>query len=360
VYIPQVVPLMVDNGMRAILAAMVVHASDRRLQDLASESLARFAQAGARAVLSRVVRTLLDHEDPEAIHVCCGALLRMLESGICASGELLDVISELAECQPECFQLQQRASSALQWLVHAGAIDQTVAKKRAPSLDAQWVRLLARFAAADRERGRRELHFHAGLQAAFHEEVAKRFEYEAAERCLEAVRRGESGVGRIREVLRCLVENLEDYSGRLEVREMAWDDARGCLQPLDATLRRHLLDGAIGSTERSLVAALCAAAGARGPDSEEFLVQHAASLRAECEALLRRKTQITEIHQEQTRGLRPEVILFEALAQLERGPEPAVPAQLRAAARMLAEVERTCDPDAVDLLRRRLARLVAQ
>lgn len=360
VYIPEVAPLMAEDGVRAVLSAMVAHDDDKRLQDLASESLARFAQAGTRAVVSGIFRTLLDYEGHEAVHVCCGALMRLWESGICESGDLLEALAEQAEDQPESFALQQRASSALQWLVHAGAIDAAVAKRRAPFLDAEWVRLLARFAAADQESSRREQRFHADLQAVFHEEVAKRFEYEAAVRCLEAAKRREGGVGRLREVLCCLVENLEDYQGRLEVRELAWDADRGCLQPLNAALRRRLLDVAVSSTEGNLAAALRAAAGAEGPDGEELLERRAASLRAECEALLRRKTLMTQTHQEQTRGLRPENILFEALCCLERRIGAVAPVQLHAAERMFAEVERTSDPEAVEHFQRRLARLVAR
>jgi len=355
-YTPEVAALLVDQALPVLLGGMVRHTGDGRLQSLGSETLACFAQVGTQTVMDRIVQTLLEHEGHEAMHVCCGSLLRLWESGIGSPAHMLDTLLQKTESQPERFELQQRASNALQWLVHKGAIDEAIVKMKAASLDVQWVRLLMRFEAAGHETQRLARRFHADLHAVFHEEVSTRFEYEAAVRCLEALRQGLNGSERLREVIHALVENLEDYQGRLKVRELAWDVALGQLAPLDAALSRRLLDGAVSCTERCLGGALAAAA-AEGPGGQELLEQRAAKLRMDCEVLLRRKTEMTQAHQEQVNGLMPEVILFEALDFLERSGRGASAPQLRAAERMFGEAQRAAPPEAVEQLQRRLAHL---
>merc|ERR1712232_808107 len=97
-------------------------------------------------------------------------------------------------------------------------------------------------------------------QTVFHEEVVAHFEYEAAERSLHLLQRRAPGTRRLREVLRCLVENLEDYQSRLDARELVWDPTQQRLIPLDSRLREDLCSKALGSMESGLIESLQAAA----------------------------------------------------------------------------------------------------
>ena len=147
------------------------------------------------------------------MEVCCGALARLAESGICHGSRVLDALVPPSEGRPADLELQRRASVALQDLVSAGAVNAEEARQRAAFLlSPQWAHLLSRFLGAEEAEARLHDGFHAEVQALFHEEVARHFEYEAAERSLHLLRaRGAGGPRLFREVLRCLVENLEDY-----------------------------------------------------------------------------------------------------------------------------------------------------
>jgi len=285
-------------------------------------------------------------------------LARLRESGICRAEQILDVLLPLTESQPANLELQQRAATALQWLVQARAITEPLARRRAAALlGAQWVQILARFAGADGEEARQTTRFHAYVQAIFHEEVVKHFEYEAAERCLQLTQRQVPGTICLREVVRCLVENLEDYQGRLEARELAWDSSQRCLVPLDEKLRSNLCLQALSNMEPVLMDALKAASTAEAAGCEDLLSRRTRQFRTDCAALLDRKTETTQAHQERTMELRREVMLFEAVEYLELHPLVTSTTQVRTALHMLEMVEAIAPLDAVERLRIRLDRL---
>merc|ERR1719221_1958022 len=116
----------------------------------------------------------------------------------------------------------------------------------------QWSQIIARFLGAESEEAKLNNGFHAEIQVLFHEEVVRHFEYEASERCLHLLGEGLSGPECMQEVLRCLVENLEDHCSRLDARQLAWDASVGRLVPLDAALRRRLTGEALAGMECSL------------------------------------------------------------------------------------------------------------
>lgn len=338
---------------------MVQHANDGKLQGLACEALARLMQVGELVVVKAIVQTMLGHANANAVPVCCKALARLQEGGICRSHQVLDVMLPLTESQPAQLEVQLRAANATQWLVHAGTIGEGEASSRAPSLlNAQWAQLLTRFAGADREEAEQTTRFHAEVQTVFHEEVVRHFEYEAAERSLHLLQKKVPGVQRLQEVVRCLVENVEDYRSRLEARELAWDETQSLLVPLDRSLREDLCDKALVSMETGIMESLKAAALEHSPCAEERLMARTDSLRSQCAALLARKTEVTQVHQERTMQLRREVMLFEAVEHLELRAESDVSTtQIRSARYMVDFVEPLTPPEAVQRLRVRLDRL---
>lgn len=357
-YIREVSALIAQEALPALFTSMVGHPRDDKLQALACEALARLAQAGSSAVAKAIIQAMLGHEDANAVCVCCWALLRLNESEICRPSQIMDVLVPLTESQPGKFELQRRASDALRWLVKARVIEEVVAKKLAPNLlSVQWAHLLARFDNASQEEAKTSNEFHASVQAMFHEEVVKHFEYEASERCLHLCRRGVSGADCLLEVVKCLVENLEDYHVRLEARELVWDSALGKLVPLDDQLRRHLCEEASRQMEYGFIEALqAAAAGASAHAEQQLLSRRRSLLRSECAALLDRKTEATQQHQERTMELRREVMLFEAVEYLEMVSSGVSATQVRTALHMLetVEVEGLAPPDALERVRARL------
>lgn len=364
-YVPAVAKLIVHEALPTIFAAMVAHGRDAKLHGLACEALARLAQAGTAAILKAGVQTMLTHEDRSLVSVCCGALLRLGESGIGGAADILDVLLPLSESQPANLELQHRASLALQLMVRDGAVDGSTARRRAaPLLSAQWAHLLARFLGAEAEEAKLDGAFHAEVQVLFHEEVLRHFEYEASERCSHLLAHGASGTHCLREVLRCLVENLEDYCSRLDARELAWDAAAGRLVRLDGPLRRRLAAEALAAMEAGLLATLraVAAAATAGTPGRGQLAERTARLRAECAALLDRKTEATQAHQELATELRREVMLFEAVEYLElqeaRGEAGAT--QVRSALHMLDLAAPVAPADALERLRERLGGLAAR
>eukprot|EP00928_Gymnodinium_smaydae_P039546 TRINITY_DN26994_c0_g1_i1.p1 TRINITY_DN26994_c0_g1~~TRINITY_DN26994_c0_g1_i1.p1 ORF type:complete len:685 (-),score=138.07 TRINITY_DN26994_c0_g1_i1:75-2129(-) len=360
-YNPQVAVLISEEVLPALFAAMTSHPEDEKLQALACEALARLAQAhgsGAPAVLKAIVQTLLGSQDQATLSVCTGALQRLLESGVCAQGPVLDVFLALSESQPERLCLQHRATMALQQLVGSGAVDQTFANKRAAHLmSTQWAQIIGRFSGAGDEEARNSDRFHAEVQTMFHEEVVKHFEFEAAERSLVLARRGVHGPACLREVITCFVENLEDYQSRLSARELAWDASRGCLAPLDADLRRKLCDEVCTSMEQGLIAALQAASLPLGSAPEESHKRRRSMHRSDCAMLLDRKTELTQAHHERAMELRREVMLFEAVEYLELHMTSASPTQVRSAHHMLDLAAGAVPSDAAERLRERLAKL---
>mmetsp|Transcript_121730 Transcript_121730/g.271842 ORF Transcript_121730/g.271842 Transcript_121730/m.271842 type:complete len:260 (-) Transcript_121730:35-814(-) len=243
----------------------------------------------------------------------------------------------------------------------AGAVDGTEARKRArPLLSVQWAHLLARFLGSEAEEAVLNRRFHEDVQALFHEEVVRHFEYEAAERSLCLVRHRKSGSHCLHEVVRCLVENLEDYQSRLEAREFAWDATAQRLVPLDAALRQRLSGAALEGMEEGLLAALQAAAAAGdGAAAEAQLERRRVELQGQCAALLARKTEATQAYQERATELRREVMLFEAVEFLELHSAETSTTQVRTALHMLESVVSLAPMDAVERLRERLGRLAA-
>lgn len=369
-YTPQVATLISQEVLPSIFASMIAQAGDEKLQDLACEALARLAQSdGTPLVVKATVQTMLGHADSQAVEVCCRALRRLRESGICGPNQILEIILPLTESQPSRLVLQQRACCAMQLLVKSGAVDKGVAMHRAsPLLSSQWTQILVRFVGADCEEVKNANRFHADVQNMFHEEVVKHFEYEAAERCLHLSHNKEPGMVCLREVLKCLVENLEDYEGRLGARELAWDETQGKLMPLDASLRRRLQTDVLEMMQPGLIAALQAAAASdgcsRGVPGETALARRRSLLRADCASLLDRKTEVTQAHHERAQELRREVMLFEAVEYLElQATAPgrtACATQIRTALFMLDEAESVAPADAIERLRERLDRLSAR
>jgi hypothetical protein len=160
-------------------------------------------------------------------------------------------------------------------------------------------------------------------------------------------------------VVRCLVENLEDYQGRLEARELVWDPNQQCLIPLDKRLREDLCSKALCSMETGLVESLKAAAAREEcPEDEQLLSERTKRLRGQCAALLDRKTDATQVLEERTMKLRREVMLFEAVEHLElHGSAGVSITQVRSAMHMVDMVEPIAPPEAVQRLRARLDRL---
>jgi len=354
-YRREVATLIAQTVLPAITAAMALHPKDRRVQDVACEALARLVQAGRATVVKAAVQAALTREEESALQVCSQSLLRLRESGICQPGHVLDLLLPLMESQPSNFKLQRRASSLLQMLLRAGVVDMKAATQvAAPLLCCQWTHILARFACAGQEEALEEGRFHAGIQAIFHQEVRKHFEYEATERTLHLLRHEAPPAQRVQEVLRCLVENLEDYESRVRAREFAWDADKQRLVRLDAELHCRLRDEAVQSMELGLPAALQAAAIHDAETGERLLTERAATFRLDCSGLLARKTELTQEHQERMEQLRREVMLFEAVEYLELRGKDVSATQVRTALYMLDSAEGVAPPEAVERLRARL------
>lgn len=360
-YLPAVAPLIAHEAVPAVFSAMVAHPCDEKIQSLACEALARLAQAGEAFIVKKIVQAMLSKRDKSALKVCCAALARLRESELLTPELILNVLLPLAESQPSHIALQHRAACALQWLVRVGAVGKRAVQKAGASwlLSAQWAELLARFEGADSDEQQLNSRFHADVQALFHEEVSAHFEYEAAERCLHLHRRGAPGPRRLEDVVRCLVENLEDYKDRAAARGLAWDQQEGKLVPLDAARQGRLVGEALDGVEFSLIDALKAAA-VSGPCGEDLLLRRTAHFRCECAVLLDRKTEATQMHQEQAMEYRREVMLFEAVEYLELQAAAAGPTQIRTALHMLDMVAPVAPPDAIEALRPRLDRLALQ
>jgi len=360
-YAADVAALVAQEALPTIFAAALAYAADSKLQTLTCEAIARLAQAAKPAVVRASVQTLLGHADrATALTVCCSVLVRLWQSGFCWDSLILDAIVPLSESQPENLELQQRAGTCLQRLVRAGAIDAAAARQRAASLlSAQWVQLLARFAGAQGEEDHLNGRFHEDVQALFHQEVARHFEYEAAERSFHVLKKGASGQARLLEVLRCLADNLQDYESRLDARELAWDSKAQCLMPLGAELKQRLARDALESMECAMLISLRNAAAEPSPDSMARLAARQVQLRAECAALLDRKTDITQAHQERAAELRREVMLFEAVEYLELQAGTASVTQVRTALHMLDVAAHVTPLDATERLRARLNRIAA-
>eukprot|EP00928_Gymnodinium_smaydae_P077468 TRINITY_DN6080_c2_g1_i1.p1 TRINITY_DN6080_c2_g1~~TRINITY_DN6080_c2_g1_i1.p1 ORF type:complete len:332 (+),score=71.71 TRINITY_DN6080_c2_g1_i1:625-1620(+) len=285
-----------------------------------------------------------------------GAIAVLSEGGICSSGCVSRLLARQAASAPGDLVLQQRISGTLLRLVEAGRIEEQVASRSGASalLDRAWSPLLGRFLGAEAEGKCLECRFHRDVQALFNEQVVKHFEYEAAERSLQLLQRGVSGPRRLREILRCYVESLDDYGIRLRARNFAWDESAGQLLPLNDELRARFVEEMARKMEAGLMLALRAAAActARTP-----LRRRRTRLRSECAALLELKTEATEEHQERAAGLRREVVLFDVLDHLELRAQFATETQILTALRMLEVVEVSAPLDAVDRLRGRLQQL---
>jgi len=362
-YSRQVAALVLSCALPAILSTMILHAEDHRLQGLALEGLARLAQAGRTAVINGIVQAVLhnlgDQDEAKVRKVCCESLLRLRESEICDQEEVLAVLLPMAESQPANLHLQRRACELLQQLLAMRAIDEGCAVRMArPLMSTQWAHLLARFVSAGTDELVETSSFHARVQRLFHEEVGKHFEYEAAERTLHLLRRKAPGVERIREVLRCLVENLEDYQHRVRTRKIAWDDERRCLAPLDAELYWHLSNEAVEHLEGGLYGALASASTAEeGPSVEAALSRRAAVFRNDCAALLAVKTEMTQNHQERMESLRREVMLYEAVEYLELNVQLVSQTQIRTTLHLLDLMDGDEAPEGLDRLRSRVIAL---
>ncbi|CAK0872431.1 unnamed protein product [Prorocentrum cordatum] len=360
-YVPGVASLIAHEALPAIFAAMVGQSSDSKLQGLGCEALARLAQVGDQQVVQDCIQILLGHPDRRAVEVCCVALRRLCDSGICQAGHVLDALAQLSESQPENLEAQHRAGLAIGQLVENGSIGHDLAHTRAPALVCrEWASLLTRFVGADAEEAELNGAYHAKVQSMFHEEVARRFEYEATERLLHLSRGNASGAACLREVVRCLVENLEDYKVRLEARDLAWDGAAQRLVPLDAPLRGRLCADVADVLEAGLLSSLKAAAAlGNAPHDDHKLMRRRSFLRRECDSLLDKKTEVTQALQERMVELSREVMLCEGLEYLEMRASRARPSQLHTFRHMLEVAEPVVPPQLLAQLRERLDRLLA-
>jgi len=355
VYVREIGCLIAQEILPALLLAMVANAADEKMQELACEVLARLAHGNEMLVVKAVVQVLLGHEDHCAVHIGCRALVRLRESDIIQSLHIADMLLPLTESQPHNLGLQQRASSMMQWLVRAGAVGLITERER-PLLSTQWAHLLARFIDAEDAEARLANQFHADVQVLFQAEMVKHFEYEAAERSLHLRRSNVSKHRRVLDVVSCLVENLEDYKCRLEARALHYDPVEGLVQ-LDAQLRHRLFDEARDSLESSFISALMAASA--DAEASDSLADRTLRFRAECGALLDKKTEATQAYQEQLEEVRREVMLFEAVEYLELHAAEISATQISSALHMLEVAEPVAAPEAIERLRERLDRVSA-
>lgn len=323
---------------------------------LALCSMARSSPSNRRAAKTAVEAALQDYMNCGASEISCTALTFLLEDGICQPAHVLDVLISISEKRSDDIELQMRASNMLQGLVYSGAVDLHYARKRAGLLaSSHWSELLSRFQGAGCDSERQQGNFHEEVQAMFHEEVVRHFEYEAAERVLHLQQQGAPCDVRLRAVIRCFVQNLEDYQRRLESRESAWDAIAQQLVPLSEELRHRLSEEVRRKMEPGLIHALQAAACGY----YRVLRRRSARLRSECTALLELKTEVTREHQDRAASMRREAVLFQAVEYLESQPMDACIAQVRVAQHMFELVEPTAPKDAVLRLRERLEYLAS-
>lgn len=137
----------------------------------------------------------------------------------------------------------------------------------------------------------------AFVQVLFYEELRKRFEFECAERCFSLQCRGASGPKLLKEVLFCLLQNLEDHRVRMEARTCLWDEGQQAFVTLDSARREQLERNLTQDLETALFRALVAAASAgceEGPCGRSLLANRRTSLENECIELLRQKTLVAE------------------------------------------------------------------
>lgn len=139
------------------------------------------------------------------------------------------------------------------------------------------------------------------IQRLYMEELAKHFEYEAAERCLELCHRGAQRTQLLLEVVACFVRTLEDHDVRTEARGAVWDDEEQQLVPLDGFRRARLhrkineaLEIVLASALRNAAAAACLADQGRRPQAVSLLEERRIALRADCDDLLSKKALVTE------------------------------------------------------------------
>lgn len=180
-------------------------------------------------------------------------------------------------------------------------------------------------------------------------------EYEAAERSLQLQQKQPPGKECLLEVIRCYVENLEDYQARSQARDLAWDAEDQRLVPLDAPRRAQMSEEICRRMEPGFVLALQAATAGAGP--RNLLPRRHARLRSECATLLDLKTEATHEHYEKASKLRREVVLFQVMEHLESSALGATATQSRTALSMFDAVEATAPTDAVERLRERLNHL---
>eukprot|EP00931_Biecheleriopsis_adriatica_P003741 TRINITY_DN105510_c0_g1_i1.p1 TRINITY_DN105510_c0_g1~~TRINITY_DN105510_c0_g1_i1.p1 ORF type:complete len:379 (+),score=81.12 TRINITY_DN105510_c0_g1_i1:40-1176(+) len=138
---------------------------------------------------------------------------------------------------------------------------------------------------------------HMKIHAIHMEELSKRFEFEAAERCCELRSQGSCDAGLLKEVLRCLVENLEDYNTRLEARGCAWDRHEQRVIQLDSASKQFQQAAVVDALEPALHRALKAASAAASETDfcdASPLARRKTMLRTECRELLELKTRATE------------------------------------------------------------------
>lgn len=363
-YDREVAALTAHEVLPAIMAGMTTHAFDARLQDIACEALARLAHAGLtleHLVMKSLVQTAVGHRDAPALDACSKALARLRSNGIFRPEQILATLLALAESQPSDLDLQKRFALALQAIVRAGGISEDIAlPQAAPFLSPQWTQILMRFTGADSEEAGHMGRYHAHIQALFHEEVGKHFEYEAAERCLHLLQRGAPGARLLSEVVRSLVENLEDQQSRLEARQFTWDASEHRLLPLDDVQRQLLREKVFDDMQPGLRNALDAAASAACLPLDRaaaMLECRVSALQGDCAALLERKTEATQAHQEGMEELRREVMLFEVVEYLELQSEQRSPTQVRTALYMLDAAEPRAPQEVIARLRKRLDEL---
>lgn len=323
---------------------------------LALCAMGRNSPTNRQAIKSEAEEVLANCIRAGNADISCVALVLdvLLQGDIFSPTGVIDMVAAFSDSDPSDLELQCRSAMVLQSLVQAGAIDKALLRKRELQLlCSEWSELLARFLAAETEDDRLQSQFHADMQAVFHEEVVRRFECEAAERCIQMQLKA-AGAGRecLLDVIRCYVENLEDYQARLQARDFGWEADQQQLVPLDGPLCERMSQEVCRRMEPGFILALQAAAVDGGPQST--LTRRHARLRSECTTLLDLKTKATQEHQEQAIKRCREVVLFQVTKYLESSVLAVSTTQVRTALSMFKVVEATAPADAVERLRERL------
>eukprot|EP00929_Paragymnodinium_shiwhaense_P032004 TRINITY_DN17812_c0_g1_i3.p1 TRINITY_DN17812_c0_g1~~TRINITY_DN17812_c0_g1_i3.p1 ORF type:complete len:516 (-),score=109.51 TRINITY_DN17812_c0_g1_i3:307-1806(-) len=284
----------------------------------------------------------------QTVEFCDEVLLILLEGGLCPPALVVRTLGMLLEQDAEDLQLQSRVALALSRLAADGRLDASTQQgPDAHLLDERWATLVARFQGAEVEIEQLAGKYHAEVQQIFQEETARKFELDAAERCWQSLERGDDGMSRLKDVLSCFVEHVEDYETRLGARAYAWDADSNSLVHMEKAGQR-LKDEVRQKMEPGLFSALRAAA-ALGPRTP--LRRKTKRLKSDCQALLEMRTEATEAHEDQTEKLRRESVFLDILVYLEALGSGVQRLHLQIARHMLGVLESSSSKDQVVLER---------